>query len=158
MCVYWLPEDGRAMQHRSFCMQKLNALPFVFIVANCISWLAYSFTTDNWYLFVPNVTGLMIGMLLFLLTFGIGVPDKWERDKITGCVMVLATVLPIVGGLERLVLKSEEAGQKAWGYTGAPVSFAHSPMASCLVCTKLTAPDHLVASAAMFVVPARFSV
>jgi Sugar efflux transporter for intercellular exchange len=100
-------------------MQKLNALPFVFIVANCVCWVAYSFTIKNWYLFVPNTLGFLIGLLLFLVAYGIGVPDKRERDKLTACAMILATVLPIVGAMERLVLTSEEAGQKAWGYTGA---------------------------------------
>ena len=101
-------------------MQKLNVLPFIFIIANCISWVAYSFVTDNWYLFVPNTLGMLIGLGLFLLSYGIGVPDVRQRDQLTAAALLLGAALPIVGMLERIVyVGDEDAGQQIWGYTGA---------------------------------------
>lgn len=101
------------------CVQPLNLLPFVFTVANCVSWIEYSFLIDDWYLFVPNCLGLLIGFCLFLITFGIGIPDKSQRDRIVGVFMVLATILPLIAATERLILETEHARQQLWGYTGA---------------------------------------
>lgn len=36
------------MTYRCGRTQELNPLPFVFIAANCISWVTYSFLIDNW--------------------------------------------------------------------------------------------------------------
>jgi hypothetical protein len=100
-------------------VQKLNPLPFVFISANCVAWVSYSFVTDNWYLFVPNTLGFLIGLFLFLVTFGIGIPSTLERDKLTAAAIVLAAILPVLAAVERLVLESHEAQKQLWGYAGA---------------------------------------
>jgi hypothetical protein len=100
-------------------LQVLNLLPFVFTVANCLSWVAYSFIIDNWYLFIPNMLGFLIGLMLFLISFGIGVSDAAVRNRIVAVSMVLATLLPTVAAIERLILDSHEAQKQLWGYTGA---------------------------------------
>ena len=99
-------------------LQNLNLLPMVLIVANCVSWMAYSFIIDNWLLFVPNFAGFLIGLFLFLLTYGIGVPSLRERDRITGAALVLATVLPMLAAVERLILDDECSRKTLWGIAG----------------------------------------
>ena len=91
------------------------------------------------YIFVPNFTGMLIGLFLFLVSYGIGIPDKQDRDKLTAAALILAAVLPLVGALERLVLTSDNAGQQVWGYTGAHLVMVVS--SCCVSCS--TAPNSI---------------
>lgn len=100
-------------------VQALNTLPFVMTMANCVCWTAYSFLIDDWYLAVANSIGFMIGLTLFMLAFGIGVPDVRARDRVLAVCVADAAVLFTVSIVERMVLTSQGAKEQLWGYTGA---------------------------------------
>jgi Sugar efflux transporter for intercellular exchange len=106
-------------------MQEFNPLPSAAAVFNCVAWIAYGFVIKNWYIWVENFLGLLAGLLLFLQAYGIGVSGR-QRDMLTGVSMVIATLLPMIGALERLVLTNHGAQKKLWGFTGAPIHPDHS--------------------------------
>jgi cytochrome bd-type quinol oxidase subunit 2 len=123
----------------------LNPLPSAVGVANCAAWVAYSFVIDDWYIYVENVLGLLAALFLFLVAFGIGVPDVQQRDLLTAAAMLLAAALPIVAALERLVLESSNARQQLWGFSGtAPactivvtgLARVHCPTLCSYACTE----------------------
>jgi hypothetical protein len=106
---------------RSLCqsvVQSLNPLPFVMAMGNCVAWTPYGFLTEDWYLIIPNAVGCVIATFLFLISYGLGMPDRRSRDQISLAFMVLTVLLFVVAILERMVITSLEAKTQLWGYTG----------------------------------------
>ena len=99
-------------------MQSLNPLPFVMAMANCVAWTSYSFLIEDWFLIIPNSLGCMIATLLFLVSFGLGVPERRSRDTLTLAFMVLVVLLFSVAIVERMAVTSLEVKKQLWGYTG----------------------------------------
>ena len=88
-------------------------------MANCVAWTTYGFLTDDWFLIVPNALGCLIATFLFMVSYGLGMPDRRSRDQLTLAFMLLALLLFVVAILERMVLSSLNTKQQLWGYTGA---------------------------------------
>lgn len=100
---------------------SLNPLPFVMAMANCVAWTTYGFLTDDWYLIIPNSLGCLIGTFLFLVSYGLGMPDKRSRDFLSLAFMVLALLLFVVTILERMVVTSLDTKKQLWGYTAISI-------------------------------------
>ena len=49
---------------REGALGDLNPTPWVFMLGNCVGWLAYSFMTLNVYVFLPNVSGFILAIWL----------------------------------------------------------------------------------------------
>jgi len=41
---------------------SLNPLPYPMIVANCLSWLCYSFVVKDWFVYFANIFGFVLGV------------------------------------------------------------------------------------------------
>jgi hypothetical protein len=94
-------------------------LPFVMAMANCTAWTAYSFLINEWFLSIPNALGGLIGMFLFLNSFGLGIPKSRDRDMTTAVCMTLAAVLFTAAIVERMVITDLSIKKQIWGFTGA---------------------------------------
>lgn len=42
----------------------LNPTPWIFMLGNCCGWLAYSFLTDNWFIYLSNAPGFILAIWL----------------------------------------------------------------------------------------------
>lgn len=104
-------------------LQSLNPLPLVMAMANCVAWTTYGVLTDDWYLVIPNSLGCLIATFLFLVSYGLGMPDKRSRDMLSLAFMLLAVLLFVVTIIERMVVTSIDTKQKLWGYTGERTVF-----------------------------------
>lgn len=116
------PADPPPLPH----VQPLNTLPFVMTMANCICWASYAFLIDNWYLAIFNSLGFLIGLFLFLMAYGVGVPDVHVRDRVHAVCVIDAVVLFTVTIIERMVITSQSAREQLWGYAGALTQTATS--------------------------------
>lgn len=96
---------------------SLNPLPFVMAMANCVAWTTYAFLIDDWYLVIPNSLGCLIASFLFLVSYGIGMPNQRARDMVSLAFMVLGLLLFTVAILERMVVDSLDTKKQMWGYT-----------------------------------------
>lgn len=103
-------------------------MPYIFIIANCISWACYAFVTQDIYVFIPNTLGLMVGSYLFLVSYGL-IRDQAQRDKMITVAMPLVFVMLMVAAIERLYLGDSPATfserKQLWGYTGARLKHAN---------------------------------
>lgn len=93
-------------------------------MANCVAWTTYAFLIDDWYLVIPNSLGCLIASFLFLVSYGIGMPNQRARDMVSLAFMVLGLLLFTVAILERMVVDSLDTKKQMWGYTGMTSSFS----------------------------------
>lgn len=82
-------KDGR--------MGELNPVPYPAILANCIGWVVYSYMVRDWFIFVPNEVGMLIGLFYILSTYGACTTSM--QNKIDFLVLVTFTVLPLLGAV-----------------------------------------------------------
>ena len=45
----------------------MNALPFVAMAINCLSWVFYGAVTADWFVYVSNIPGVLCGLLYSLV-------------------------------------------------------------------------------------------
>lgn len=88
-------------------------------MANCVAWTTYAFLTEDWFLIIPNSIGCLIASFLFLVSYGLGMPDRRARDMLSLAFMLLAVLLFVVTILERMVVTELDTKKQMWGYTGA---------------------------------------
>lgn len=125
-------------------LEKLNVIPFVFIVFNCSSWVAYAYVVNDWFVYATNAIGFLIGVTLFVNTALIGVPNQRHRDFIYLIVIVFAVWLLLMGTLERLVFETnswqegKDMGKKLWGWTSNIINFLYyaSPLTTIFAVIK----------------------
>ncbi len=46
-------------------------MPFPAILANCVGWIAYAYVVRDWYVWVPNEIGFLLGSFYTLSCFGL---------------------------------------------------------------------------------------
>ena len=78
-------------------MGELNPVPYPAILANCLGWVVYSYMVRDWFIFVPNEVGMLIGLFYILSTYGACTTSM--QNKIDFLVLVTFTVLPLVGAV-----------------------------------------------------------
>lgn len=56
-------------------MQSTNALPFPFILANCVAWVSYALVKQDIFVFLANEAGVFMGMFFTLSAYGVANPQ-----------------------------------------------------------------------------------
>ncbi|KAI8476873.1 MAG: sugar efflux transporter for intercellular exchange-domain-containing protein [Monoraphidium minutum] len=98
---------------------ETNALPFAAMGANCLAWLFYGFLIKDWFVYVPNQVGLVLGWFYMLNCF------KFSKDRAQDLMIgiMLATVMLfwVVGIVHQALRLDVAAARTLWGSTAVGV-------------------------------------
>jgi len=67
----------------------LNATPWVFMLGNSLGWIAYSFLSQNFYVFLPNSPGLLLSIWLNIQAIKIQYENYHSQEMQTAIIAAL---------------------------------------------------------------------
>ncbi|KAJ1636571.1 sugar efflux transporter for intercellular exchange-domain-containing protein [Pavlovales sp. CCMP2436] len=109
----------------------LNPWPFLFMCLNCMGWLVYAAEIRDWYVFLANLPGLLIGLWYVMQCLPL-MKDRAARAKLEWALVISFGVWVTAGEL-RVLLLSEVAWAGdifAWGTVAGLVMFYASPLST----------------------------
>lgn len=115
MAMFATPLKAVLRARRDKTLGDLNPMPFPAILANCVGWIAYAYVVRDWYVWVPNEIGFLLGSFYTLSCFGL--LDTKGRDWQIVIFMFFAALLTIVGAIGALCNLSHHALRLLWGFT-----------------------------------------
>ncbi len=109
----------------------LNPIPWPAITGNCAAWLGYSYFKRDWFVYLANQPGFLMG--LFYTFSAVGLSSSRTRDVMTAIFLALGLVLPTIAVVLNLPMHAYDEEKKAfvWGmvcnlilvcYYSAPLS------------------------------------
>mmetsp|Transcript_8519 Transcript_8519/g.24439 ORF Transcript_8519/g.24439 Transcript_8519/m.24439 type:complete len:271 (-) Transcript_8519:129-941(-) len=107
----------------------LNPLPFPIISANCASWIVYSLMKRDWFIYIGNLPGLIVGLLFTMTTLACAPPQI--RSQIKALFLLLVFEICIVSAAIGMYNRSPADKLYIWGlntniilllYYAAPLS------------------------------------
>ena len=110
---------------------ELNPVPWAAITGNCVAWIGYSYFKRDWFVFLANQPGFLLGV--FYTLSAVGIASKRQQDTIIAVLLLLSFVLPTCAVVLTLPLHntSEDKKSMVWGllcnfilvvYYSAPLS------------------------------------
>ena len=107
---------------------ETNPLPWIFIVANCVAWLGYSYATLDHWVFMSNFPGAALGLFFCMTAIAHGSPA--QRRAVDRALVALAAVVASAGWAAAHARARETFGVLATGalvlMNAAPLSTARS--------------------------------
>ena len=93
----------------------LNPVPWAAITCNCMAWIGYSYFKRDWFVFLANQPGLLLGV--FYTLSAVGIASKRTQDTIIAVLLLLSFVLPTCAVVLTLPLHSTSEDKKSmvWG-------------------------------------------
>jgi hypothetical protein len=106
----------------------LNAIPFLFMVANALGWLVYGLLAKDWFVFLPNIAGYMFGTYYTLSAFRWASPEFQNRATIF--LVFVSGIIFMSAGISFIALNGNDAAKKLSGILCVVIlsSFYASPL------------------------------
>ncbi len=79
-------------------MEHINAIPYAFIVLNCIGWVMYGLSTNNYFIFGANLIGLLSGLFFVTNAMSILANNTKCDEPLPDTYRMLETLLLVAFG------------------------------------------------------------
>lgn len=90
-------------------------MPYPAIVANCVSWVCYSFVITDGFVLGPNAPGVVIGVFYTMITLGL--TKRRDQGLMTAMMTAYACLLIVVGAVGAFRQLQPHALRMLWGFT-----------------------------------------
>ena len=82
-----VPAIQRCKEKRT--LGALNPFPFPFIAGNCAAWMMYGAISANYWVYVPNITGVFIGLYYTTVSYALSERSRQMLERIMGTLILL---------------------------------------------------------------------
>jgi len=90
----------------------LNVLPFAMMVANCISWVLYGFLLTDWFIYVGNIPGVLLGLYYVLTCYKYS--KESAQDAIIYLLLAVVMLFCTIGIVHMAAIRSLPAAKTLW--------------------------------------------
>jgi solute carrier family 50 protein (sugar transporter) len=97
---------------RSKQLGDLNVLPFAMMVANCISWVLYGFLLTDWFIYVGNIPGVMLGLYYVLNCYKYS--KESAQDAIVYLLLAVVLLFCTIGIIDMAAINTLPAAKTLW--------------------------------------------
>lgn len=112
-------------------LAPLNTWPYPIIVANCLTWLAYSVVIRDWWLYWGNLPGAVLGLYFVLAVLPLA-PPPVRRQLVALTLGGFGLVGIVCVGVAGLITRDSDATQWVLGLKGNAIllAFYAAPLAT----------------------------
>lgn len=107
------PIGGVLQIRRDGALGSTNALPFPFILANCVAWVSYALVKQDIFVFLANEAGVFMGMFFTLSAYGVANPQT--RNFLATLVVGFSVILSLAGAVTVFGGLTPEQKPQLWG-------------------------------------------